>query len=159
MDRAAERAKLSEHAHYFHMVVHGLAFDHEAGEAQTPKLDIIFGQNFVITAHHEPLPWLEALWAEAPHPDADDELLSRGMPLLLDALLDALVDSYFPVLDELDDVIDELEDQTVNSASNQVQVRIFHLKRSLVQMRRVISPQIEVANLLVARAGRFIPPA
>ncbi len=32
MDRTAERAKLSDHPHYFHMVVHGLSFDQEAGE-------------------------------------------------------------------------------------------------------------------------------
>src|SRR5260370_39402918 len=72
-------------------------------------------------------------------------------------VLDSLVDSYFPVLDQLDAIIDELEDVTINSTSNEVQVRIFRIKRSLSEMRRVISPQVEVANALLTRAGRFIP--
>jgi magnesium transporter len=69
--------------------------------------------------------------------------------------LDILGD--FPVLDDIDEIIDELEDVTVNSTSNDVQVRIFRIKRSLTQMRRVISPQVEVANALVGRTGKFIP--
>src|SRR6266446_7714179 len=83
--------------------------------------------------------------------------MSQGIAFLLYALLDALVDSYFPVLDDIDEIIDDLEDVTVNSTSNDVQVRIFRIKRSLAQMRRVISPQVEVANALVGRTRKFIP--
>jgi magnesium transporter len=68
-----------------------------------------------------------------------------------------MVDSYFPVLDDIDGVIDELEDTTIRETSNEVQVRLFRIKRSLSQMRRVISPQVEVANSLRARTAHFIP--
>src|SRR5438132_10436423 len=97
------------------------------------------------------------LFEEVQVKNADAHLMRRGMPFLLYALLDALVDSYFPVLDDIDGIIDDLEDVTVNSTSNDVQVRIFRIKRSLTQMRRVISPQVEVANALVGRTGKFIP--
>ena len=83
--------------------------------------------------------------------------MSRGMAFLLHAILDALVDSYFPVLDDIDDQIDDLEDVTVTDTSNEVQVRIFRIKRALAHMRRTISPQVEVANSLVARTGKLIP--
>jgi hypothetical protein len=46
---------------------------------------------------------------------------------------------------------------TDHASSNDVQVRIFRIKRSLAQMRRVISPQAEVANALMVRASTFIP--
>ena len=157
MDEAKERAKFTEHENYFYLVVHGMSFDIQTNEADTPKLDIVFGKNFIITSHHASLPWLDALFEETQGKNADEHLMSRGMPFLLYALLDALVDSYFPVLDDIDDIIDELEDVTVNSTSNDVQVRIFRIKRSLTQMRRVISPQVEVANALVGRTGKFIP--
>ncbi|MEP7359371.1 MAG: magnesium/cobalt transporter CorA [Anaerolineales bacterium] len=149
------RARFVEQAGYFSLVVHGMAFDSQANTASTPKLDIIIGKSFIITAHAEPLAWLDELFAAA---GRDGELLlAQGMAFLLHALLDALVDSYFPVLDDLDDIIDDLEDVTVNSTSNEVQVRIFRIKRALAQMRRVISPQVEVANALAMRGGKLIP--
>jgi magnesium transporter len=152
-----ERAKFTEQEHYFYVVMHGMSFDTQTDEASTPKLDIVFGKNFLITAHRESLPWLDPLFEAAQKKSPEEHLMSRGIPFLLHALLDALVDSYFPVLDDLDDMIDDLEDVTVNSTSNEVQVRIFRVKRSLAQMRRVISPQVEVANALVGRTGKLIP--
>jgi magnesium transporter len=157
MDEEKERAKFTEQENYFYLVVHGMSFDTQTAEANTPKLDIIFGKNFIITAHRVSLPWLDSLFEVTQGKNADEHLMSRGMPFLLYALLDALVDSYFPVLDDIDEIIDDLEDVTVNSTSNDVQIRIFRIKRSLTQMRRVISPQVEVANALVGRTGKFIP--
>ena len=61
------------------------------------------------------------------------------------------------MLDTIDDLIDELEDVTVTDTSNEVQVRIFRIKRALAHMRRTLSPQVEVANALVARTGKLIP--
>jgi len=79
------------------------------------------------------------------------------MAFLLYAILNALTDSYFPILDSIDDLIDELEDVTVTDTSNEVQLRIFRIKRALANMRRTISPQVEVANALVSRTGKLIP--
>ncbi len=157
MGEEKERAKFTEQENYFYLVVHGMSFDTQTAEANMPKLDIIFGKNFIITAHRVSLPWLDSLFEETQGKNADEHLMSRGMPFLLYALLDALVDSYFPVLDDIDEIIDDLEDVTVNSTSNDVQIRIFRIKRSLALMRRVISPQVEVANALVGRTGKFIP--
>ncbi|HLZ63738.1 MAG TPA: magnesium/cobalt transporter CorA [Ktedonosporobacter sp.] len=152
-----ERAKFNEQEHYFYLVVHGISFDTQSNEANTPKLDIVFGKNFVITAHREALPWLDALLDDARKKSSDEHLMGRGMAFLLYELLDGLVDSYFPVLDDLDELIDDLEDETVNSTSNDVQIRIFRIKRSLAELRRVISPQVEVFTSLVARTGKMIP--
>ncbi len=152
-----ERAKFVESDDYFYMVVHGLVYDSANDEADTPKLDIVFSKNFIITAHRESLPWLSSLLETAMKNDPEEHPMSRGMAFLLHAIFDALVDSYFPVLDDIDDLIDDLEDITVTDTSNEVQLRIFRIKRALAQMRRVISPQVEVANSLVARTGKLIP--
>lgn len=152
-----ERAKFAESDDYFYLVVHGLAFDARTEEDDTPKLDIVFARNFIITVHLESLPWLDQLHEEAKKNDPEEHLMSRGMAFLLYAILDALTDSYFPVLDDIDGLIDDLEDVTVTETSNEVQVRIFRIKRALAHMRRTISPQVEVANALVARTGKLIP--
>jgi magnesium transporter len=157
MAEEKERAKFNEQDNYYYLVVHGMSFDTQTNEAVTPKIDIVFGKNFLITSHYASLPWLDSLFEEAQEKSAEEHLMSRSIAYLLYTLLDTLVDSYFPALDDIDEIIDDLEDVTVNSTSNDVQVRIFRIKRSLAQMRRVISPQVEVANALVARTGKFIP--
>src|SRR5438105_4571456 len=152
-----ERAKFAESDDYRYLVVHGLVFDTTTEEDNTLKLDIVFAKNFIITSHRESLPWLNLLLEEAKKNDPEEHLMSRGMAFLLYAIFDALTDSYFPVLDDIDGLIDELEDVTVTDTSNEVQVRIFRIKRALAHMRRTLSPQVEVANALVARTGELIP--
>ncbi len=152
-----ERAKFSESDDYRYIVVHGLVFDTRTEEDNTPKLDIVFAKNFIITSHRESLSWLNLLLEEAKKNDPEEHLMSRGVAFLLYAILDSLTDSYFPVLDDIDGLIDELEDVTVTDTSNEVQVRIFRIKRALAHMRRTLSPQVEVANALVARTGELIP--
>src|SRR6266566_4122772 len=157
MSEEHERAKFTESDDYYYLVVHGLVFDTTTEEAETPKLDIVFARNFIITSHVESLPWLNLLLEEAKENDPEEHLMSRGMAFLLYAILNALTDSYFPILDSIDDLIDELEDVTVTDTSNEVQLRIFRIKRALANMRRTISPQVEVANALVSRTGKLIP--
>ena len=157
MGEEQERAKFLERDDYVYLVVHGMTFDPATEVAVTPKLDIVFAKNYIITSHRVSFDWLDKLQKEAMEKDSGEHIMGRGMPFLLYNMLDALVDSYFPVLDDIDDIIDDLEDEAVKSASNDVQVHIFRMKRTLGQMRRVISPQIEVANALVARTGKLIP--
>lgn len=152
-----ERARLVESGHYFHLIAHALSFDPATQEASTPKLDIVFSANFLVTIHRESLPWLGKLRDAVRTGKTEENDMSRGVAFLLYAVLDSLVDSYFPVLDDVDDLVDELENVTVRDTSNEVQARIFRMKRSLAQMRRVISPQVEVANGLITRTGETIP--
>ena len=152
-----ERAKYTDNEVYNYLVMHGLVFDTATEEAETPKLDIVFAQNFIITAHQESFAWLDELLEEARQNDPEEHLMSRGVAFLLYSIVDALTDSYFPILDTIDDIVDELEDVTVTDTSNEVQVRIFRIKRALAHLRRTLSPQVEVANALVVRTGKLIP--
>ena len=160
IDEDIARARFTEHAGYCHLIIHGLAYNVKTDEATLPELDLIYGKNFIITVHRSALPWLDDLHHNLLDPDAEieGEAMSRGMGFLLYTMLDNQVESYFPVLEEIDDVIDEMEDLAINDTSNTVQARLFRIKRSLTQMRRVISPQIEVANSLRGRSSHLISP-
>ena len=155
----AERAKLSEGPGYFYLVMHALSFDtHAHGDpAETPKLDIVFGPHVLVTIRRADLPWLDALRDAVCNAGPEDNIMRRGMAHLLYTVLDTLVDSYFPVLDAIDEAIDRLENAAVANTSNDVQARIFRVKRALSRMRRVLSPQVEVANALITRTGELIP--
>src|SRR5579885_2121972 len=152
-----ERARFTQGRNYFHVITHSLIFDPATDEAETPKLDILFGSNFVVTVHRAKLEWMDALCDAVKRDASDENLLSRGAPYVLHAILDAQVDSYFPILDAIDGEIDDLENETVGTQTKGVQAHIFRLKRALAQMRRVISPQVEVTNAIITRSGEVIP--
>ncbi len=152
-----ERAKLVEIHNAFYVVMHGLAFNPETEEAITPKIDIVFGHNYLVTVHREPTYWLDQLREHTGRDNTEDNIMSRGVPRLLHSILDTLVDSYFPILDQLDDLLDDLEETTIRDSSRDTQERLFNMKRTITQIRRVTSPQVEVTNSLVTRTGDFIP--
>jgi magnesium transporter len=157
IEEERERARFTQGRNYFYIITHSLIFDPVTDEAETPKLDILFGSNFVVTVHRTKLEWMDALCESVKRDPKEENLLSRGAPYVLHAILDAQVDSYFPILDEIDGEIDQLENETVGTATKGVQAHIFRLKRALAQMRRVISPQVEVTNAIITRTGEVIP--
>jgi magnesium transporter len=53
-----------------------------------------------------------------------------------------------PIVEKIDDEIDVIEDQVLSKATTETLEHIFSLKRSLLSMRRVITPQREVLNKL-----------
>jgi magnesium transporter len=59
-------------------------------------------------------------------------------------VLDALTDSFFPVLSAMDDDIDAAEDAVIEQPTDEVLQRIFALKRDLVAMRKVVTPQRDI---------------
>jgi magnesium transporter len=56
-------------------------------------------------------------------------------------ILDALIDSFFPLLNDFDDKIDALEDDILKAPTEAQLGELFDMKRSLMEMRKVIAPQ------------------
>ena len=70
--------------------------------------------------------------------------------MLLYRVIDALVDGYFPILARLDDEIDELEDDILERPTEQQLGQLFDMKRSLIAMRKVITPQRDMFATLLS---------
>ncbi|HUE07433.1 MAG TPA: magnesium transporter CorA family protein [Acidimicrobiales bacterium] len=56
-------------------------------------------------------------------------------------IMSAEVDSFFPVLSKFDDRIDELEDDILKAPTEAQLGELFEMKRSLMEIRKVIAPQ------------------
>lgn len=61
-------------------------------------------------------------------------------------ILDTLTDTFFPVLEAIDERIDALEDAIVLSARSEQLQEVFHFKRKLLALRRVVTPQRDLAQ-------------
>jgi magnesium transporter len=87
--------------------------------------------------------------------DENHDLMKFGTKALIHGLLDEIVDGYFDAVEGLDDEIEEIEDllfEENTKVANQLQRRTFALRKSLVQIRRVVLPMREVVNTITHRA-------
>jgi len=62
-----------------------------------------------------------------------------------------VVDANFPILDLMSDHLEEIENAVLEHPRREDLSRIFSLKRTLVEMRKVLSPERDVFSLLSKR--------
>jgi magnesium transporter len=130
-----QRPKLDDYGDYVFLVFYG-AWQHRDNDPDPLReVNMFISGHYVITIHRDPLP---------PFDKEREELDGRTLhseQFLLYRILDTLVDSFFPLLGDMDEEIDELESALLaNPTETQLQ-RLFALKRQLVAMRKVITPQ------------------
>ena len=147
-----QRAKLEQVGDLLHAVMFSLGF--EDGQIYERELDFVLGERFLLSNHSV---WWNPRATRHLHAGAAD-VLAKGTGHLLWALADDVIDSYFPILDQMGDEIDDLEDRVVSRADRSLLERLFDLKRQLIQIRRVTSPQREMFNALSSREDRIISP-
>jgi magnesium transporter len=76
-------------------------------------------------------------------------LLSKGQGFVLYAIMDFIVDKYYPVVHELEQELEIIEDKIFKEKPNRKSTeQIYQLKRELLEVKRAVSPLIEVCNRL-----------
>lgn len=78
------------------------------------------------------------------------ELLSKGQGFVLYAIMDFIVDRYFPVVHELEMELEAVKDKVFKEKpSRQTTEQIYQLKRELLEVKRAVSPLIDICNRLM----------
>jgi magnesium transporter len=140
-----QRAKIEQIDGMIHLVIFSLGFDD--GSIYEREIDMVLGDRLLLTSHSV---WWNPFTTR--HLRAGvGEVIGRSTAYLLWALADDIIDDYFPILDQLGDEIDDLEDKVVASADRSILERLFELKRELITIRRVTSPERETFNVLSSR--------
>jgi magnesium transporter len=113
------------------------------------ELHIFAGPGYLVSVRWEDSPAIDAVTKRfRAHPDS----VARTPGTLLYAILDAVVDGYFPLLDKLTDKIEALEGRILAGGKASGTLRtILGLKRHLLELRRTIAPERDVANALLRR--------
>jgi magnesium transporter len=110
------------------------------------QLSIFLSKKFVITIHGTELPQVNEVKQRVRK--ASPRLLKGGPDYLCLNILDAVVDSYTPILDRLGDFMDELEEAVVDHPHKDILNQIHRARRSVLQLRKEISPQREALHSL-----------
>ncbi|MCW5942592.1 MAG: magnesium/cobalt transporter CorA [Fimbriimonadaceae bacterium] len=77
--------------------------------------------------------------------------------MLLHSLVDAVVDDYFPAMDRMQDALDRMEQKVFTNVSLGHR-ETLRLKRTMVDVRRHVSPLRDEINSLLRRDVTLVPP-
>ena len=90
--------------------------------------------------------------------EATPHLLAKGPAFVLHAIMDFVVDQYFPIVDGLEDDLEALEEEIFNERISRVTtMRIYTLKRDLLEVKRGVSPLVDMCNRLMRPGIDLIP--
>jgi magnesium transporter len=140
---ARQRPKVEEYADFLFLILNPI--DRQQEENLFCELDVFVGSNYVVTVHAADEPVIAEIRRRL---SRGNTLLPVSPGYLMYLLIDGVVDSYFPVLDALEEEIETLGDQILTDPSQDMLNRLFELKKSLVDMWRVVWPQREIMNNL-----------
>ena len=134
--------KIDDWQDYLYLVLYSLNQDNSRPDPRD-ELDIFVSPRYIVTYHTEPIPALERLWQQASR-DNTGRLWRQGADHLLYELADELVQSYTGMAEQLEDRLHAIEDEIFDHARQDVPQKIFHFKRELASLRRILAPQREV---------------
>jgi magnesium transporter len=137
-----QRPKVEEYDDHLFVILNPV--ECPAGEVVFRELDLFLAKNYAVTVHPGREPAID---------EAERRLnrFEKGRPSpgqLVWALADTVVDGYFPVLDTIDERLAELEDRLLAKPRPAALEELFGLKRSLLELRRVVAPQRDMINVL-----------
>ncbi len=113
------------------------------------------GANFIVNVRHgSSISYKEVRSKCEDTPD----LLSKGPAFALYAVMDSIVDQYFPVIEALEQELIQVEEEIFgNKPSRNTTQRIYMLKRELLEVKRAITPLIDISNRLMRFDIKLIP--
>jgi len=153
-----QRPKLDRYDSHLFITAYAVALDMATGQLDTFEVAVFATHSALVTVRKSDQFDIEGVVARW---DASPDLAKHGVSFLLHGLLDFVVDGHFSAVQTLDDEIETLEDLLFDDKRPEVAVqrRSFELRKSLVQLRRVVLPMREVVNSLMRRDLRIVADA
>jgi magnesium transporter len=145
-----QRPKAEEYEGHLFLVSQG--FECPGGDLKRlhwHELHAFLGPNYLVTVHEEEMASVEATYKRAAR---DPATLKRGVDFLYYLILDRMVDENFPILDHIADALETIEDDVLTRPRDVELGHLFGLKRHLVLMRKILSPQRDMLAVLSRRA-------
>ena len=152
------RVKVDEYPGFLFAIVRGVQLataTEDPYDLETFNLSFFLGPNYLVTVHGGDSPAIaEVSERIVRHP----ELLQRGAERVMHAIMDSAIDAYFPLLDQIDHFIDDVEGRVFQQFDQTALEDIFRVKRLVLSLRRHLSPQREVFNVLSNRPTPLLAP-
>ena len=153
--RAHQRPKIETYGHTLFIVLRTAQLSGKDSRVVFGETHFFLGANFIITIRHgSTLTYTDVRTRceSTPH------LLSKGPSFALYAVMDSIVDQYFPIVHGLSEELERLEENVFSAKPNRETITdIYQLKRELLEVKRAISPLIDICNRLMRFDLGLIP--
>jgi len=144
---AHQRPKIEAYGDTLFIVLRTARMNTEQHRIDFGETHFFVGANFIVTVRHgSSLSYADvrSRCESTPH------LLRKGQGFALYAVMDSIVDQYFPVIDALELELTAVEEKIFNEKpSRETTEQIYQLKRELLEVKRAVSPLIDICNRLV----------
>ncbi|GAA5197797.1 magnesium transporter CorA family protein [Rugosimonospora acidiphila] len=153
-----QRAKLDRYSSHLFITVYSSSLSLESGELTGHEVNAFVTRNALVTVRKDAGFDIEDVMSRW---DDGRDLASSGVSFLLHGLLDYVVDTHFEAVQTLDTEIESLEDRLFEDRPQDrgIQLRTFELRKSLVNLRRVVLPMREVVNSVMRRDLQIVDDA
>ena len=145
-----QRPKLEEYRDHLFLVTQSFSCPGtHLAKVDLHELHAFLGESYLVTVHADHLDALDEVWRRVlSNPDASE----RGVDFIYYLIASRMVESNLPILDRITDELEELEDRVLGRRPIRADLaRIFELKRHLVTLRKVLSPQRDTVAMLARR--------
>jgi magnesium transporter len=153
--RAHQRPKIEAYGDTLFIVLRTVQMIPGKKEVSFGETHFFVGQNFLLSVRHgSTLSYGEVRGRceTTPH------LLRKGPSFALYAVMDAIIDQYFPIVNELGEELEKLEEEVfAQKPSREIITNIYNLKRELLEVKRAISPVMDICNRLMRFDTQLIP--
>ena len=152
---AHQRPKLERYGDSLFIALRTAQPDREHGRIAFGETHLFVGSRYVVSVRHG----ASLSYADVrTRCEAQPQLLAKGPGFVLHAIMDFVVDQYFPVVDALEDDLEALEEAIFNERiTRDSTMRIYTLKRDLLEIKRGVSPLVDICNRLMRSDLDLIP--
>jgi magnesium transporter len=144
--RAHQRPKVEQYADSIFVVLRTAQMnqDHRIDFGET---HFFVGNNFIVVVRHgSNVPYTEV----RSRCEATPEQMKKGQGFVLYAVMDFIVDRYFPVVHELEQELESIEAKIFKEKpTRETTENIYDLKRELLEVKRAVSPLVDICNRLM----------
>jgi len=151
-----DRAKVEKFKAHLFAVMFGVRMSGSTDSLQSFEVDLFVGRNYVVSVHRGRSLELEAAqdrWMRG------GAMLREGVGFLVYSITHVLAETYSPIIDAIENEVEETELTLFTQARTDGVQRLLKLKRTLVEVRRVVFPLREAFAVLLRPDHGFFAPA
>ncbi len=143
---AHQRPKLEQYGNSIFVVLRTAQMN-EKHHTEFGETHFFAGDNFIVVVRHgSSVPYTEV----RARCEAAPEHMCNGQGFVLYAVMDFIVDRYFPVVHELEHELEAIESKIFKQKpTRETTEQIYDLKRELLEVKRAVSPLVDICNRLM----------